>query len=301
MAPVGRGGTVAQARGERECMPAPAARDNSRMTSPDAHDSTLGRHVDYPRAYDPGLLFPIARALGREALGIGADLPFIGHDRWHAYELSWLDPRGKPRAATATFTVPADSPRLVESKSLKLYLNSFNASRFDDDAVRARIAEDLSTAAGAPVAVAFGLPAFAADDNATLIDRLEVDIDDYGPPNASHLQCADDDIADEVLHSQLLKSNCPVTGQPDWADVRIAYRGPRLDRAGLLRYLVSFRDHCEFHEQCVERIFVDLQARCRPRALSVEARYTRRGGLDINPWRATPGTPAPRPAREPRQ
>jgi len=276
------------------------------MTTPDAHDSTLGRHVDYPRAYDPGLLFPIARALGREALGIGAELPsiglpFIGHDRWHAYELSWLDPRGKPRVATATFTVPADSPRLVESKSLKLYLNSFNASRFDDDeAVRARIATDLSAAAGAPVAVAFGLPAFD-DDNATLIDTLEVAIDDYGPPNANHLQCAGDDSADEVLHSQLLKSNCPVTGQPDWADVRIAYRGPRLDRAGLLRYLVSFRDHCEFHEQCVERIFVDLQARCRPHALSVEARYTRRGGLDINPWRATPGIPAPRPAREPRQ
>ena len=166
--------------------------------------------------------------------------------------------------------------------------------------MRARIATDLSAAAGAPVAVAFGLPAFD-DDNATLIDTLEVAIDDYGPPNANHLQCAGDDSADEVLHSQLLKSNCPVTGQPDWADVRIAYRGPRLDRAGLLRYLVSFRDHCEFHEQCVERIFVDLQARCRPHALSVEARYTRRGGLDINPWRATPGIPAPRPAREPRQ
>ena len=302
MAPVGRGGTLAQDRGGRECMPTPAARDNSRMSSPDAHASTLGRHVDYPRAYDPGLLFPIARALGREALGIGAALPFIGHDRWHAYELSWLDPRGKPRVATATFTVPADSPRLVESKSLKLYLNSFNATRFDDDAsVRARIATDLSAAAGAPVAVAFGLPALAVDDDAVLIDTLEVAIDDYGPPNASHLQCADDELADETLRSQLLKSNCPVTGQPDWADVRIAYRGPRLDRVGLLRYLVSFRDHCEFHEQCVERIFVDLHARCRPQALSVEARYTRRGGLDINPWRATPGTPAPRPAREPRQ
>lgn len=272
------------------------------MTSPDAHDSTLGRRVDYPRAYDPGLLFPIARALGREALGLDAAMPFIGHDRWHAYELSWLDPRGKPRVATATFTVPADSPHLVESKSLKLYLNSFNASRFDDDAaVRARIADDLSRAAGAPVAVAFGLPALAADDDATLIDTLDVEIDDYGPPNANHLQCAGDAIADEVLRSQLLKSNCPVTGQPDWADVRIACRGPRIDRAGLLRYLVSFRDHCEFHEQCVERIFVDLLARCRPQALSVEARYTRRGGLDINPWRATPGTPVPAPAREPRQ
>lgn len=287
-------------------MPADRPGDNRRMSSPDAHDrdahdSSLGRRVDYPRSYDPGLLFPIARALGREALGLDGALPFIGHDRWHAYELSWLDARGKPRVATATFTVPAESPQLVESKSLKLYLNSFNATRFDDDeAVRMRIADDLSAAAGAPVAVAFGLPALAAGDDATLIDTLDVDIDDYGPPNAAHLQCTDD-VADEALRSQLLKSNCPVTGQPDWADVRIAYRGPRIDRAGLLRYLVSFRDHCEFHEQCVERIFVDLRARCRPQALSVEARYTRRGGLDINPWRATPGTPAPAAAREPRQ
>ena len=271
------------------------------MPSPDAHDSTLGRRVEYPRAYDPGLLFPIARALGREALGIGASLPFIGHDRWHAYELSWLDPRGKPRIATATFTVPADSPRLVESKSLKLYLNSFNASRFDDEeAVRARIAGDLSAAAGAPVDVAFELPPLAGSDDATLIDMLEVEVDDYGPPNAAHLQCAED-VVEEVLRSQLLKSNCPVTGQPDWADVRIAYHGPRIDRAGLLRYLVSFREHCEFHEQCVERIFVDLLARCRPRALSVEARYTRRGGLDINPWRATPGCEPPAVGRAARQ
>jgi 7-cyano-7-deazaguanine reductase len=265
------------------------------------HDVPLGRSVDYPRHYDAGLLFPIPRAAGRSALGISADaLPFAGHDRWHAYELSWLDVRGKPRVATATFTVPADSPQLVESKSLKLYLNSFNATRFDgDDGVVARIADDLSRAAGAPVAVALGLPGLA-DEDATLVDTLEIEVDEYGPPNPAHLHAADEVVA-ETLRSELLKSNCPVTGQPDWADVRIAYRGPRIDRAGLLRYLVSFRDHCEFHEQCVERIFVDVVARCRPQWLSVEARYTRRGGLDINPWRATPGTtPAP-PARAARQ
>ena len=252
-------------------------------------DSALGRHIDYPREYDASLLFPIARSLGRDALGISANaLPFAGIDRWHAYELSWLDARGKPRVATATFEVPADSPNLVESKSLKLYLNSFNASRFDnDDAVRDAIARDLSNAAGAPVKVAFGLQ--------------DIAIESYGPPDASLLACDANDDADETLSSALLKSNCPVTGQPDWASVRISYRGPRIDRAGLLRYLVSFRDHAEFHEQCVERIFVDVLARCRPRQLSVEARYTRRGGLDINPWRATPGLPAPAVGRDPRQ
>ncbi|WP_149196327.1 NADPH-dependent 7-cyano-7-deazaguanine reductase QueF [Luteimonas suaedae] len=263
----------------------------------------LGRETAYPRHYDASLLYPIARKLGRDALGLGDALPFIGHDRWHAYELGWLDARGKPRVATATFTVPADSPRLVESKSLKLYLNSFNATRFDSDAdVRARIAGDLSQAAGGAVAVAFGLPAGDADVDAdTSIDALDIDIDAYGPPDPGHLRADAADPGDETLRSDLLKSNCPVTGQPDWASVRIAYRGPRIDRTGLLRYLVSFRDHADFHEQCVERIFVDLLARCRPQSLSVEARYTRRGGLDINPWRGTPGLAAPAPRRESRQ
>ncbi|MFC3552267.1 NADPH-dependent 7-cyano-7-deazaguanine reductase QueF [Lysobacter cavernae] len=267
----------------------------------------LGRHVDYPRAYDAFLLFPIARTLGRHEIGLSEDtLPFIGVDRWHAYELSWLDARGKPCVATATITVPADSPQLVESKSLKLYLNSFNAARFDSvEVVRARIADDLARAAGAPVTVAFGLPPIdeSAAGNAVLdcIDGLDVAIDDYGPPNANHLSADAAHVVGETLTSALLKSNCPVTGQPDWARVVIAYRGPRLDRAGLLRYLVSFRDHAEFHEQCVERIFSDLLARARPQQLSVEARYTRRGGLDINPWRATPGTPRPAAGRDERQ
>ncbi|MCJ0826331.1 NADPH-dependent 7-cyano-7-deazaguanine reductase QueF [Luteimonas sp. 50] len=268
------------------------------------HDLPLGRHVAYPSGYDASLLYPIARTLGRAALGIAADdaLPFIGMDRWHAYELSWLDLRGKPVVATMTLSVPADTPNLVESKSLKLYFNSFNASRFADvAAVRARIADDLSRAAGGAVTVADGVPAAADDRDAVLLDGLDIAIDHYGPPDAGLLHGDDDDIADETLRSDLLKSNCPVTGQPDWASVRIAYRGPRIDRAGLLRYLVSFRDHAEFHEQCVERIFVDLLARCRPQALSVEARYTRRGGLDINPWRATPGCTPPMPARDPRQ
>jgi 7-cyano-7-deazaguanine reductase len=261
----------------------------------------LGRQVDYPRHYDPALLHPIPRAPGRRELGIGDALPFTGFDRWYGYELSWLDVRGKPVVATLTLEVPATTPHLVESKSLKLYLNSLNASRFEDaDALRARIAADLSQAAGGEVAVRFGVPPARDGDEATCIDDLDIAIDDYGPPRAAHLH-AGEDIGEETLSSRLLKSNCPVTGQPDWASVRIAYRGPRIDRAGLLRYLVSFRDHCEFHEQCVERIFVDVMARCRPQALSVEARYTRRGGLDINPWRATPGHAAPAPARDLRQ
>ncbi len=265
--------------------------------------SLLGRETAYPDRYDAGLLFPIPRAGARAELGVDdAALPFVGHDRWHAYELGWLDLRGKPRVAMATFTVAADSPALIESKSFKLYLNSFNRERVgDEDALRARIEADLSAAAGAPVAMAFGLPTMAGKGRAESIDRLDIDIDDYGPPNAAHLHAAADDIAEEWLTSELLKSNCPVTGQPDWATVVIGYRGARIDRAGLLRYLVSFRDHCEFHEQCVERIHIDIAARCRPEWLSVEARYTRRGGLDINPWRGTPGLSAPAARRDPRQ
>ena len=264
-------------------------------------DLPLGRAVDYPRNYDAALLFPIARSLGRSALLLDGALPFIGHDRWHAYELSWLDRRGKPMVETATFTVPATSPNLVESKSLKLYLNSFNGTRFDDaHSVRARIAGDLGQAAGADVEVVFGLPAVDVDAETQSIDGLDIAIDHYGPPDAGLLH-ADGGVVAETLHSGLLKSNCPVTAQPDWAQLRIAYRGPRIDRAGLLRYVVSFRDHADFHEQCVERIFVDLMARCRPQSLSVQARYTRRGGLDINPWRATADRAPPPPGRELRQ
>ncbi|MBA3486518.1 MAG: NADPH-dependent 7-cyano-7-deazaguanine reductase QueF [Lysobacter sp.] len=274
------------------------------MTS---HDLPLGRHVDYPSRYDASLLFPIARSLGRSEIGLhGSALPFIGIDRWHAYELGWLDARGKPCVATATVQVPADSPNLVESKSLKLYLNSFNAARFDSaSAVSARIAVDLSRVAGAQVSVQFGLPPI--DDDAVTgapvvsLDALDVAIDIYGPPQADLLLADAGAVVEETLGSALLKSNCPVTGQPDWARVVIGYRGPRIDRVGLLRYLVSFRDHAEFHEQCVERIFTDLLQRARPEWLSVEARYTRRGGLDINPWRATSGRAQPPPLRDLRQ
>ena len=278
------------------------------MTTP--HESSLGREVAYPTGYDPSLLFPIPRAGARAELGVaaGAALPFTGHDRWHAYELGWLDARGKPQVATATVQVPADSPNLVESKSFKLYLNSLNAARFDSrETLRARIAADLSRAADAPVTVMFGLPPLAvagdgADEDAGgCLDTIDADFDGYGPPDAGLLQADAGTSVEEYLHSDLLKSNCPVTGQPDWASVHLRYRGPRIDRIGLLRYLVSFRDHAGFHEQCVEQIFLDLLRHCRPTQLSVEARYTRRGGLDINPWRGTPGCIAPPALRDPRQ
>lgn len=267
-----------------------------------AQDSSLGREVAYPSRYDASLLFPIPRAGARSELGLDpATLPFVGFDRWQAFELAWLDVRGKPQVDTATLRVPCDSPNLIESKSLKLYFNSLNDERFADrNALRERVVADLSAAAGAPVAMAFGVPAISAEAGES-IDALDIDIDHYDPPRPEFLAADAGDIVEETLLSHLLKSNCPVTGQPDWASVSIAYRGPRIDRAGLLRYVCSFRHHAGFHEQCVERIFVDVLARCRPRSLSVEARYTRRGGLDINPWRATPGAPEPRARRETRQ
>ena len=275
------------------------------MTTPanTPETSLLGREVAYPDRYDPGLLFPIPRAQAREGLGLRADaLPFTGFDAWHVYELGWLDPRGKPVTAVARIEVPADSPHLVESKSLKLYLNSFNGERLDDaGALLARIEADLSRAAGAPVRMAFGLPPVSEATSAECIDELDIDIDRYGPPDADLLQADAGARGPQRLHSRLLKSNCPVTGQPDWASITIECEGPRIDRAGLLRYLASFRDHREFHEQCVERIYIDLMARCAPERLSVEARYTRRGGLNINPWRATPGHPRPPAVRDPRQ
>lgn len=256
--------------------------------------SPLGKAVTYRATYAPELLFPISRDDKRREIGVDPQhLPFFGADLWNGYELSWLNPRGKPVVALATFVVPAESPRLIESKSFKLYLNSFNQTPFADAAaVRAVLERDISAAAGAPVAVTVAplneRPARQAGYPAgILLDDLDVACDAYQP--APELLSADAGAApvEETLVSHLLKSNCLVTGQPDWGTVVVRYRGAPIDRAGLLRYIVSFRNHNEFHEQCVERIYVDLMARCRPDYLSVHARYTRRGGLDINPWRAS--------------
>ena len=271
-----------------------------------AEASPLGKPSAYRNTYAPELLYPLDRAAKRAEIGIGDVLPFVGEDLWNAYELSWLAPKGKPVVAVGVFRVPAESPRLVESKSLKLYLNSFNGTRFASmAAVEARIAEDLSAAAGAPVTVR--LCALDADERhiatlrGTLIDAIEVDVTEYQP--APHHLRADAAAVtvDETLVSHLLKSNCLVTGQPDWGTVYIRYTGAPIDRAGLLRYIVSFRDHNEFHEQCVERIFMDVMTRCAPTHLAVWARYTRRGGLDINPFRASEAGDLPPNRGDPRQ
>ncbi|MEO8673084.1 MAG: NADPH-dependent 7-cyano-7-deazaguanine reductase QueF [Tahibacter sp.] len=274
------------------------------MTS--AEDSPLGKSVAYRDDYDANLLFPIPRALKRAELGLAALLPFHGVDIWNAYELSWLDSRGKPRVALAEFRVPAESPNIIESKSFKLYLNSFAQMNFTTTAALSeRLRQDLSAVAGAPVSAALCengefRNSVLCELDGELIDNLDIAIDDYGPPKPEYLSSEESQPVQENLVSHLLKSNCPVTGQPDWASVQIRYRGPRLSREGLLRYLVSFRRHSDFHEQCVERIFMDITALCKPQELSVYARYTRRGGLDINPWRSSvAGDPAnPRGARQ---
>lgn len=258
--------------------------------SPDA--SPLGKAASYPSDYDPALLFPIARAEKRAELGIAGTLPFFGVDIWNAYEVSWLNLRGKPQVAIATVTVPADSPNIIESKSFKLYLNSFNQTRLaGPDAVLELLRADLSAGIGAPVQVALTLPdAFETlqlgELNGLLLDRLDIEVADY-TPNPSILRAShDESIVEETLVSHLLKSNCLVTGQPDWGSVQIRYVGPQIDQERLLQYLIGFRDHHEFHEQCVERIFMDILRQCKPQKLAVYARYTRRGGLDINPWRS---------------
>ncbi|MCY1211118.1 NADPH-dependent 7-cyano-7-deazaguanine reductase [compost metagenome] len=252
----------------------------------------LGQSVSYVSQYDPTLLFPIARSHNRAALNLAAGkLPFTGVDLWNAYELSWLDAKGKPRIAMATFSVPADSPNIIESKSFKLYLNSFNQTRLvNSAALRGRLERDLSAAAGAPVGLDFFLPQrfselHMGELDGIYIDKLDIEIDTYEPA-PELLRIRPGDTVEETLASRLLKSNCPVTGQPDWASVQIRYRGAPIDRESLLRYIVSFRQHAEFHEHCVERIFTDIMRACRPEQLTVYARYTRRGGLDINPWRS---------------
>lgn len=269
--------------------------------------SPLGKTVSYQDQYDPSLLFPIARKAKRDEIGVDeAALPFAGVDIWTGFELSWLNARGKPQVGIATFRISAASPRLVESKSFKLYLNSYNQTRMDCvDALSAQLARDLSTAAGAEVSVSIALPqAFAAEQVRELageyIDELDIEVDNYAPcPEVLKADAAD--IVSETLCSNLLKSNCLVTGQPDWGSVSIRYTGPKIDREALLRYLIGFRQHNEFHEQCVERIFVDVLRACAPQKLTVYARYTRRGGLDINPWRSNADTPPTDNARAARQ
>jgi 7-cyano-7-deazaguanine reductase len=257
-----------------------------------AQASPLGKTVSYITEYDPSLLFPIARQGKRAEIGIDGALPFMGLDIWNAYEVSWLNLRGKPQIALITFQIPADSPNIVESKSFKLYLNSFNQTRLADvEALLQLLRTDIGQATGSQVQVKAMLPEQfdslkMGELKGFCIDNLDLEVTHYDPqPNLLH--CDDSDsTTTEILTSNLLKSNCLVTGQPDWASVQIQYVGQPINRESLLRYLISFRNHNEFHEQCVERIFVDIMQACQPMKLAVYARYTRRGGLDINPFRS---------------
>lgn len=272
----------------------------------EVHQSPLGKSVSYQSQYDPSLLFPIPRAPKREEIGILGTPPFMGMDIWNAYELSWLNQRGKPQVALATFKFPSDSTHIVESKSFKLYLNSFNQTRLADvGEMRQRLMSDLSAAVGKPVSVELLLPEHFAgqriqDLEGYCIDNLDIEVDTYQPAPGV-LCCETLPPIEESLVSNLLKSNCLVTGQPDWASVQIRYFGAPINRESLLRYLISFREHNEFHEQCVERIFIDILRMCKPLRLAVYARYTRRGGLDINPWRSNYSTPLPPNHRTARQ
>ena len=275
--------------------------------------SQLGKASAYADQYDPSLLFPIPRATKRAEIGISGSPPFLGADLWTTFELSWLNERGKPQVALAHITVPCETPNIVESKSFKLYLNSFNNTRFASaQDVQARMRADISEAAwrGAAHPGTVGVKLLLPEQfdrepvhelDGLNLDRLDIECTQYQPAPERLSANFDEAPVSEVLVSHLLKSNCLVTGQPDWGSLRIAYSGPQIDQEGLLQYIVSFRNHNEFHEQCVERIFMDLWTRCQPVKLEVYARYTRRGGLDINPWRTSHPQQLPPNTRTARQ
>jgi 7-cyano-7-deazaguanine reductase len=261
------------------------------------HENPLGQVTLYPSSYSPGLLFPIERKSSRALLGVSENLPFSGVDIWTAYELSWLNSKGKPVAAVGEFSFPCNSPFMVESKSFKLYLNSFNQTRFSSmDEVKQRLEKDLSELVKETVLVnLYSLEQSTSNQSplqniysleGVCLDEIDLDITQYHP--APELLIVDQsEIVSETVFSHLLKTNCPVTGQPDWASLVITYTGSKINHENLLAYIISFREHQDFHEHCVERIFCDIQQRCKPQGLTVHARYTRRGGLDINPYRSS--------------
>lgn len=257
--------------------------------------TALGKLSEYPKHYDPSLLFAISRQIKRDEIHVPHTLPFSGYDLWNAYELSWLNDKGKPVVARATFIFPCESPYLIESKSFKLYLNSLNQTIFESTQhVQEQLISDLSECSKSNVEINLitsrdfssesvePLKGFCLDDNDITCNTYTIE--------SSYLKTLQKPFVEETVYSDLLKSNCPVTGQPDWASIQIDYRGKPIDHAGLLQYIVSYRNNSEFHEQCVERIFMDILKHCEPQKLTVYARYTRRGGLDINPLRSTERT-----------
>lgn len=272
----------------------------------DLHNSPLGQATIYTANYDDSLLFPIARQPNRDLLGISKILPFKGYDIWTAFELSWLNEKGKPIVAIADIIIPCNSPNLVESKSFKLYLNSFNNTHFASTAlVQETLTKDLSKAVGLPVEVVIypaSVQSHSQIENfqGIYLDDLDISCSQQ-KVNAELLTTSDERVENCTVYSHLLKSNCPVTGQPDWGSISINYSGSQINNETLLHYLISFRNHNEFHEQCVERIFMDLTTRCKPEELTVYARYTRRGGLDINPIRSSRPLMPPKNSRLYRQ
>lgn len=262
--------------------------------SHDEKELLLGKHTEYVFEYDKSLIFPISRAQNREKLTmpesrVNNDLPFFGYDVWTGYEVSWLNLKGKPQVAIVEFIIPAHSSHIVESKSFKLYLNSFNQTRLADRSeLESRLLQDLSEGFGAPIEVRiYDVMNFPISQQSLGlgIDDLDIEVSNYSP-NSDLLTCDGTVNVEETLHSHLLKSNCPVTGQPDWATLVIRYEGSKIHHESLLQYIISYRNHDDFHEHCVEQIFCDLLSKGQFKQLSVTARYTRRGGLDINPTRS---------------
>jgi len=297
---------ISNARDEARAVEPLSSRPPVRSPPMNPYDqSPLGKATGYPDRYDPSLLFAIERAAQREALGLRDKLPFTGADLWTAYEISWLEPTGKPALAVGELRIPAESNATVESKSLKLYLGSFArepvATR---EHLATTIAVDLNRICRAEVEVILHAATPTAAPPIAELPGVSLDsenaVADLAAPDPG-LLAAGSMIAEETLHTALFRSNCPVTGQPDYGDVMVRYRGPRIDRASLLSYLLSYRRYAAFHESCVERIYVDLAARCRPERLTVYARFTRRGGIDINPFRSNCETPPLAAQRTPRQ
>lgn len=255
----------------------------------------LGNRVAAPTRYAPDILEPIPRELARTALGVKNSLPFGGADVWHLYELSWLSANGVPVSYVGTLSIPVDTPNLVESKSLKLYLNSLNFESFvTDAAAMACIVADVSKVVGGEVALDIApvetLAMITSEPEGFIIDALVATTQAMPEPltdRSQWLSLRANEQIEETLTSHLLRSLCPVTGQPDWASLVVHYSGEAIDHVGLLNYVLSYREHQEFHEQCVERIFLDISAKCAPKTLTVTAFYQRRGGIDITPWRTT--------------
>jgi 7-cyano-7-deazaguanine reductase len=253
--------------------------------------SPLGKPVTYGGVYQPNLLFPVARAPFRESLGISNEHPFYGYDLWNAYEFSWLNSKGKPVNAIAQFVLPCGSPNIIESKSFKLYLNSFHQTQFNSmEEVSEILKKDLSECTQAPVLLEVApLTSIRSCElgraNGICLDDLEVEINQYTV--SPELLQTENQTVTETLYSDIFKSNCLGTGQPDWGSIIVTYSGPKIVREQLLKYLVSYRNHNEFNEHCAERVFMDILHRCKPQELTVSAHYTRRGGLDTNPCRST--------------